>query len=82
MQIVKISSKGQLVIPSQMREEYGLKPGSFVYVNDTGSAISLTPAPANLIKAACGFLKGKDDLAKELIKERRKEYKHEKKKNS
>ena len=82
MTIVKTSSKGQLVIPHEIREKYGIKPGSFVYVSDGGKEIILTPAPSNLISAACGFLKGGKNLSKELIKERKKEANNEKKKNS
>jgi hypothetical protein len=33
------------------------------------------------INVACGFLKGKKSLSKELIKERKKEDRHEKKNN-
>jgi len=82
MPIVKTSAKGQLVIPIELRTKYGLKPGSFVYVGDTGKEIMLTPAPVNAIVAACGMLKGGKSLAKELLKERKKELKREKKRYS
>lgn len=79
---VKTSAKGQLVIPAHLRAKYGLKPGSFVYVSDTGKEIVLFPAPSRPIETACGFLKGKRSLTKELLRARTKEAKHEKKKHS
>lgn len=79
---IKTSAKGQLVIPVELRKKYGLKPGSFVYLSDTGKEIILSPAPSEPIQTACGFLKGKKSLAKELLKIRKREARHEKKKCS
>jgi len=81
MPIVKTSAKGQLVIPAELRLKYGLKPGTLVYVSDTGKEIVLSPAPTHPIEAACGFLRSKKSLSKELIRERKKEHRHEKKKH-
>lgn len=82
MPIVKTSAKGQLVIPVELRTKYGLKPGGLVYVSDSGKEIVLSPVPSRPIDAACGFLKGGKSLSKELLKERKKEKAHEKKKHS
>jgi len=40
---VKISSKGQLVLPKAVRDAYRLEPGSELEIEDTGSAIVLRP---------------------------------------
>jgi AbrB family looped-hinge helix DNA binding protein len=82
MPLIKTSAKGQLVIPVNLRDKYGLKPGSFVYVSDTGKELVLTPAPSDPVKAACGYLQNKTSLSKELLKARKKENRHEKKKRS
>lgn len=82
MHLVKTSSKGQLVIPAELRDKYGLTPGSFVYVTDTGKEIMLSPAPKNPIEGAWGRLEGGKSLSKELIKERKREKRHEKKRGS
>ncbi len=39
----KISSKGQLVLPKAVRDQFGLVAGSEVNVESTGSTIVLTP---------------------------------------
>lgn len=39
----KISSKGQLVLPKAVRDQFGLVAGSEVNIESTGSSIVLTP---------------------------------------
>lgn len=39
----KISSKGQLVLPKNVREAYGLGPGSEVEIESAGDTIILRP---------------------------------------
>ena len=43
--IVTVSSKGQLVIPAEIRKKYGIEPGQKFVVVDMGDHISLVPAP-------------------------------------
>ncbi|EHK56050.1 AbrB/MazE/SpoVT family DNA-binding domain-containing protein [Allomesorhizobium alhagi] len=40
---VRISSKGQLVLPKAVRDQFGLVAGSEVNIESTGSSIVLTP---------------------------------------
>jgi AbrB family looped-hinge helix DNA binding protein len=40
----RLSSKGQIVIPRQIRENHGWKPGVCFNITDDGNAIVLKPA--------------------------------------
>ena len=39
----KISSKGQVVIPKEIRDDFNLKPGSQIRIEESEKAIILTP---------------------------------------
>jgi len=42
---VKTSSKGQIVIPKEIRDALGIKPGSILNIRLEGKRIVLEPAP-------------------------------------
>jgi len=44
MESVKLSSKGQVVIPKRMRDRYRWRAGTELAVRDTGSGIALEQA--------------------------------------
>ena len=52
-----ISSKGQVVIPAKLREEYGLDKGTAATWTDEGGRLVLTPMTMRRIKEIRGFLK-------------------------
>jgi AbrB family looped-hinge helix DNA binding protein len=55
----KLSTKGQFVIPDEIREEMGLKPGTEIIVQRLDKMnILLTPVPQDPIKALRGLTKG------------------------
>ena len=66
MEILKmetcVTSKGQIVIPVQLRKEYGIKPGTRVVVLDNGDSIILKPMTEEYLKKLQGLLKGKGGL--------------------
>jgi AbrB family looped-hinge helix DNA binding protein len=70
-QITKVSTKGQLVIPAEMRASLGLKPGTRVAVRLEGSRIILEPVSEKLVDKLHGIFKGGPSMADELQKERR-----------
>ena len=81
MPIVKTSSKGQVVIPAEVREKIGLKPGDRVLVRlGDDNTVTIEPVPDDPIKALRGILKGGPSLTKALLRERQKDRQREEKK--
>lgn len=69
---VTVSSKGQIVLPAELRKRYGIEAGSKLGIVDLAGSIYLVPLPDDPIKAARGMLKGKPNAGtKALLKERR-----------
>ncbi|MHB1943357.1 MAG: AbrB/MazE/SpoVT family DNA-binding domain-containing protein [Acidiferrobacteraceae bacterium] len=59
MDTVKVSSKGQIVIPKAIRESHHIKAGTELVLSVAGDALRLTPVPAlekTSIKEAAGIL--------------------------
>ena len=79
MPVVKTSSKGQVVIPVNIRKKLGIKPGQKVRLTLLGDKAVITPLPEDPIKALRGLLKGKPSMAKALLTDRKKEAEREKK---
>lgn len=72
---MRISSKGWVVIPAELREKYGLEPGDEVRVIDYGGVLSLVPVSEDPIEHAAGMLGGEGRLTAALTEEHRKEIK-------
>jgi AbrB family looped-hinge helix DNA binding protein len=70
MRTVKALAKGQMVIPSEIRKKYRIKPGTEMQILEYGSALYLIPPLDDPISAACGILPPKPSVAKKLLKER------------
>jgi len=77
MHVATISTKGWVVIPAEYRRKYRIRPGSSVSVVDYGGGLSLIPLMADPIPAAQGLLKGGKSLTAALLRERRRERRHE-----
>lgn len=75
MAIVKTLSKGQIVIPSDIRKRYHIEPGTEIQIMEYGGIIYLIPPVQDPIKAACGILPLNPSLSEKLLRERRKEFK-------
>lgn len=80
MAVVKTSAKGQVVIPKEIREEIGLKPGGKVLVTSAGKKAIIEAVPEDPIEATCGMLRGGPSLTKALLEDRREELEREEKK--
>jgi AbrB family looped-hinge helix DNA binding protein len=79
MTTVKISKKGWVVIPKEIREHYNLHPGDTVNIIDYAGSIAIIPALKDPIRDIRGMLKGGPSLTKALLEERRKEREREEK---
>ncbi|MDP2755341.1 MAG: AbrB/MazE/SpoVT family DNA-binding domain-containing protein [Nitrospirota bacterium] len=74
MATVKTLSKGQIVIPAEIRKRYRIERGTEIQIMEYGGIIYLIPPVADPIKAACGILPSKPSLSERLIKERKSEF--------
>jgi len=75
-----ISTKGQVVIPAELREEYGLDKGTPATWTEEAGRLVLTPMTERRIKEIRGFLKpapGEPTMFDELFAERDRERKRE-----
>jgi len=71
MVITKATSKGQVVIPAELRRKFKITGGTRLAIAaGEGDVILLRPVPDNPIEASRGMLKGKSSLTKTLLKER------------
>ena len=76
-----ISSKGQVVIPSELREEFGLKKGTAATWSEEGGRLVLTAITERRLDEIMGFLKpkpGEPSMFEELFAERERERRREK----
>jgi AbrB family looped-hinge helix DNA binding protein len=71
MPVVRTSSKGQVVIPADIRRQIGLEPGDRVQVSAAGpDMVLIQRLPDDPIAAARGLLRGGPSLTAALRKER------------
>lgn len=77
MPTVTVSRKGWVVIPSEIRERYGIRPGDKVQIVDYAGRIAIIPALKEPIRQGRGLLGGGPSLTKALLDERRREREHE-----
>jgi AbrB family looped-hinge helix DNA binding protein len=73
----KVSSKGAVVIPRDIRERNGIRPGDRVRVVDYDGIIAVFPVVEDPIKHARGLFAGGSSLTEALLKERRAERERE-----
>lgn len=55
---MRVSSKGWVVIPAELRERYKLQAGSAVEVIDYGGVLAIVPVKENPIEESAGMLAG------------------------
>jgi AbrB family looped-hinge helix DNA binding protein len=75
-----ISSKGQVIIPAEVRERYGLKKGTPATWTEEKGRLILTPITVERIREIRGFLKpkpGEPSMFEELFAERARERERE-----
>jgi len=82
MPIVTASSRGQVVIPKEVRKKLNIGPGRKLFLRLKGESVVMTPLPENPVEQFCGVFEGGPSLTGDLMKERRKDRGREAKKTS
>jgi AbrB family looped-hinge helix DNA binding protein len=82
MPIVRVSTKGQLVIPAELRRELGISPGTYIRIEEHDGQLQLTPIGDDIIEATCGMLAHLGPMTSGLLEERREDLEHEERKAS
>lgn len=77
MTTTKLSSKGQVVIPAEVREELGLEKGAEFRVELRDGEIVLVPQSSEDWRSYRGCLEGKDSATEALEEERRRDRERE-----
>ncbi|MGD0411424.1 MAG: AbrB/MazE/SpoVT family DNA-binding domain-containing protein [Verrucomicrobiota bacterium] len=71
-----VTSKGQLVVPSRIRRQFGIKPGTRVHFVEENGRIIFQPVTPQHIDSFCGIFKlkpGGKSAVEEHLEERRAE---------
>jgi len=71
--IIRLSGKGQLVIPSEIRAKYNLRKGDRFLVRDRAGEIVLQPLERHPFLDLRGAYKGETSLTEALVRERQKD---------
>jgi len=74
MTTIKTLSKGQIVIPAEIRKKYHIEPGTKMQIMEYGGVIYLIPPVEDPVSAACGILPSKPSLSDRLLKDRKNEF--------
>lgn len=73
MAISITTAKGQVVIPAEIREKYGIRKGSKIIITDGDGVIIIKPMLDDPIEESRGILKGETSLLQALLRDRREE---------
>lgn len=79
MTLLTMSSKGQLVIPKNVRDALKIKPKQKILLRKLKDRVELMPLPENPVEAFCGVFEKGPSLTDALLTERKKELEHEEK---
>jgi len=75
MEKVKVSPKGQIVIPKEFRDQFGIKEGEEVVVERVKEGVLVMKKVKDPVKAMVGLFKGKTKKSSvELVREIRDEW--------
>jgi len=74
MPIIKTHAKGQIIMPKEIRDKLGIKPGKPLSVKLVGDHVEVKPLPDDPIEFLTGiFADYRASMAAELLKERKKD---------
>jgi AbrB family looped-hinge helix DNA binding protein len=82
MQVVTASSRGQIVIPKEIRKRLNIVAGKRLAVKAEGDRVLLTPLPDDPVEAFCGIFQEKSSLTRALTEHRQKDKDREEKKTA
>jgi AbrB family looped-hinge helix DNA binding protein len=70
---IRVSSKGQIVLPAAIRKKYDVTPGAEWVLIDMGDHVALVPRSKDPINEVRGMIKGREGVSEvdEFIRERR-----------
>jgi len=68
-----VSTKGRIVIPSQIRQRLKIKRGTKLCIAEKGDQIVFQPLTEEYFEKMAGILSTKGKLSKALLEERKKE---------
>jgi len=71
--IIKASSRGQIVIPKDIRKELDIFPGKKLSIKEVSGCIVIIPLPNDPVASFCGIFEEGPSLTKALIDERKKD---------
>jgi AbrB family looped-hinge helix DNA binding protein len=69
----KVTVKGQVLIPGDIRKRHHIDPGTEVRFVEYGNVVCIVPVVADPVAAAWGMLPSEPSLAGELLEERRRD---------
>lgn len=69
----KVTVKGQLLIPGEIRKRHHIEAGTEVGFVEYGNVICIAPVVADPVTAAWGVLPAEPSLADDLLEERRRD---------
>ncbi len=74
MAIVKTHPKGQIIMPKEIRDKLGIKPGTALSVKLVDDHVEIRPLPDDPIEFLTGIFKDHPrSMARELLEERKKD---------
>lgn len=75
METLKVSAKGQIVLPARIRKKYGIRPGGKIQLLEYDNLIYIVPPSEDPVKEAKGCLPPDPSLSKQLLEERQRDSK-------
>ncbi|MBI4972597.1 MAG: AbrB/MazE/SpoVT family DNA-binding domain-containing protein [Candidatus Omnitrophica bacterium] len=72
-----VTTKGQIVIPSKIRNRLKIKRGTKLYIEERGNELILKPVTPEYFERIAGVLPTKGKLSKALLAERAKDKERE-----
>jgi AbrB family looped-hinge helix DNA binding protein len=74
MPIIKTHAKGQIIMPKDIRDKLGIKPGTAVSINVVDDHVEIRPLPDDPIEFLTGIFKDHPrSMAEQLLEERKRD---------